>query len=75
MRELVEYIAKSLVEFPDQVQVREVSNGPAVVIELRVSRDDKGRVIGRQGRIANHIRNLVKVAAAKEGKRVVLEIV
>ena len=75
MRELVEYIAKSLVEFPDQVQVREISSGPAVVIELRVSRDDKGRVIGRQGRIANHIRNLVKVAAAKEGKRVVLEIV
>lgn len=75
MRELVEYIAKSLVEEPDQVQVREINSGSAVVIELRVAREDKGRVIGRQGRIANHIRNLVKVAAAKEGKRVILEIV
>jgi predicted RNA-binding protein YlqC (UPF0109 family) len=75
MRELVEYVAKSLVEHPDEVQVREITSGPAVVIELRVSREDKGRVIGRQGRIANHIRNLVKVAAAKEGKRVILEIV
>ncbi len=75
MRELIEYVAKSLVEFPEQVQVREISSGPAVVIELRVSREDKGRVIGRQGRIANHIRNLLKVAAAKEGKRAVLEIV
>ena len=75
MRELVEYIAKSLVEEPDQVQVREISSGAAVVIELRVSREDKGRIIGRQGRIANHIRNLVKVAATREGKRVTLEIV
>jgi len=75
MRELVDYIAKSLVEQPDKVEVHEISSGPALVIELRVAREDKGRVIGRQGRIANHIRNLVKVAAAKEGKRAILEIV
>jgi uncharacterized protein len=75
MREIVEYVAKALVEDPDQVEVREVQNGQSVLIELRVSREDKGRIIGKQGRIANHIRNLVKVAAAKEGKRAVLEIV
>jgi uncharacterized protein len=75
MRELVEYVAKALVEDPNQVEVREVHNGLSVLIELRVSREDKGRIIGKQGRIANHIRNLVKVAAAKEGKRAVLEIV
>ena len=75
MRDLVEYIAKSLVEEPDAVEVREVRSGSSTVIELKVSRDDKGRIIGKQGRIANHIRNLVKVAATKEGKRVVLEIV
>jgi uncharacterized protein len=75
MREIVEYVAKALVEDPNQVEVREVQNGQSVLIELRVSREDKGRIIGKQGRIANHIRNLVKVAAAKEGKRAVLEIV
>jgi uncharacterized protein len=75
MLELVEYIAKSLAEHPDEVQVREVGQGQLVVIELHVAREDKGRIIGRQGRIANHIRNLVKAAAAREGKRVTLEIV
>lgn len=75
MRELVEYIAKSLVEDPDSVRVREVTSGHSVLIELKVSREDKGRIIGKQGRIANHIRNLVKVAATKQGKRAVLEIV
>lgn len=75
MVELVEYIAKSLAEYPEQVQVRELGGGQSVVIELRVAREDKGRIIGKQGRIANHIRNLVKVAAAREGKRVTLEIV
>jgi predicted RNA-binding protein YlqC (UPF0109 family) len=75
MRELVEYIAKSLVEHPEEVHVREIVSGQSIVIELQVSREDKGRIIGKQGRIANHIRNLVKVAAAREGKRAVLEIV
>ncbi|MHB1131287.1 MAG: KH domain-containing protein [Chloroflexota bacterium] len=75
MVELVDYIAKSLSEFPEQVQVREINQGQSVIIELQVAREDKGRIIGKQGRIANHIRNLVKVAAAREGKRVTLEIV
>ncbi len=75
MRDLVTYIARALVDSPDEVEVRELVSGSSTIIELKVGREDKGRVIGRQGRIANHIRNLVKVAAAREGKRVVLEIV
>lgn len=75
MRELVEYIAKSLVDHPDQVRVSQIPGDQTVVIELEVAPDDMGKVIGKEGRIANAIRSLLKVAAAREGKRAILEIV
>ena len=75
MRELVEYIAKSLVDHPDQVRVNQIPGEQTVVIELEVAPDDMGKVIGKEGRIANAIRSLLKIAAAREGKRAILEIV
>lgn len=75
MRELVEYIAKSLVDHPDQVRVNQIPGDQTVVIELEVAPDDMGKVIGKEGRIANAIRSLLKIAAAREGKRAILEIV
>jgi hypothetical protein len=75
MKELVEYIARGLVEQPDWVSVTEIRGAHATVIELRVGRSDMGRVIGKEGRIANAIRTLLKVPADKEGKHVILEIV
>lgn len=74
MKELVEYIAKSLVEHPEQVRVTQVEGEQSIIFELRVAPEDMGKVIGKQGRIANAIRTLLKVAAAKEGKRATLEI-
>ena len=75
MRELIEFIAKSLVEDPDRVLVKEVEGEKTMTYELRVSGEDRGRVIGRQGRTARSIRTLLNAAASKVGKRVVLEIV
>ena len=75
MKELIEYIAKSLVDDPSQVTVTEVGGANSIIIELHVAPSDMGRVIGRGGRVANAMRTLVRVAAAKEGKRVTLEIV
>jgi hypothetical protein len=72
---LVEYIAKNLVEDPSQVSVDVIENSSSITLELRVGQGDMGRVIGKSGRIANAIRSLVRVAAAREGKRVNLEIV
>jgi predicted RNA-binding protein YlqC (UPF0109 family) len=72
---LVEYIAKNLVEDQSQVSVNVIESSSAITLELRVAPDDMGRVIGKSGRIANAIRTLVRVAAAREGKRVNLEIV
>jgi|YNPNPStandDraft_1061719.scaffolds.fasta_scaffold09225_7 predicted RNA-binding protein YlqC (UPF0109 family) len=72
-RDLVEYIARSLVKNPDQVAVREVRGRNVTVLELTVAREDMGRVIGKDGRVANAIRTLLRVAA--EDRRVVLEIV
>ena len=74
MKELVEFIARSLVDNPDDVQVSEVEGEGSVIIELRVAPDDMGKVIGKQGKIAKSIRTLTKAAAAKEGKRVGVEI-
>ncbi|MBR6018773.1 MAG: KH domain-containing protein [Lachnospiraceae bacterium] len=74
MKELVEVIAKSLVTCPDQVEVTEVVNGNSVVISLKVAPEDMGKVIGKQGRIAKAIRTVVKVAAIKEDKKVVVDI-
>jgi len=75
MKDLIEFIAKSLVEDPSQVTVSEVEGANSIIIELHVASEDMGRVIGRGGRVANSMRTLLRVVAAKEGKRVTLEIV
>ena len=75
MKELVEVIAKSLVDHPDEVVVTESENDKALVVELRVAQADMGKVIGKQGRIAKAIRSVVKAAASKENKKVIVEIV
>jgi len=75
MKDLVEFIAKSLVDDPAQVKVSEVQGANSVIIELHVRPRRHGRVIGKGGRVANAMRTLVRVLAAKEGKRVTLEIV
>ena len=74
MKELVEVIAKSLVDYPDQVVVTETENEKAIVLELRVAQSDMGKAIGKQGRIAKAIRSVVKAAASKEEKKVIVEI-
>jgi predicted RNA-binding protein YlqC (UPF0109 family) len=75
MKELVEHMARSLVNDPDAVVVREIEGVSATIYELSVAPDDMGRVIGKQGRVANAMRTLLRVAAVKDGKRVTLEIV
>ena len=75
MKELVETIAKSLVDNPEMVQVNEVAGEQSIILELKVAPDDMGKVIGKQGRIAKAIRTVVKAAAIKENKRVVVEII
>lgn len=72
-KELVEYIAKALVDNPDKVSIKETQGASVTVLELHVDRDDMGRVIGKDGRVANAIRTVLKVAAGD--RRVVLEIV
>ena len=74
MKELAEYIARSLVDNPDEVDVREFVSGRRVDLELSVAKDDMGRVIGKRGRVANAIRALLRVAADREGKQVTLDI-
>ena len=74
MKDLIEYIAKSLVEHPDEVQVRESGGGSRLRIELSVSKDDMGRVIGKGGKVANSIRTLLRVAAEREGKQATLDV-
>lgn len=75
LKELVEFIAKSLVDDPSQVHISEIVGETSVILELRVGPEDMGRVIGKGGRTANAMRTLVRVLAAKQGKRVTLEIV
>ena len=75
LKDLVEYMAKTLVEDPNQVQVNVIEGASSVTLELRVAPDDMGRVIGKSGRIANAMRTLVRVAAMRQGKRATLEIV
>ena len=75
MKELVEFIAKSLVDDPFQVYVSEIEGENSVILELRVGPEDMGRVIGKGGRTVNAIRTLIRVLAAKQGKRVTLEVV
>ena len=74
MKELVEVIAKSLVDYPEEVVVTETENEKAIVLELRVAQSDMGKVIGKQGRIAKAIRAVVKAAASKVEKKVIVEI-
>ena len=75
MKELIEYIAKSLVDDPSQVKVVETRRGPQVTLSLQVSREDMGRIIGKSGRVAGAMRTLLRVAAAVDNKRVSLDIV
>ena len=75
MKELVEYIAKSIVNAPDDVVVTEEESEEGVTLKLQVADDDKGRVIGKQGRIAEAMRSLIRVKAAKAGTRASLEII
>lgn len=74
MKELVEVIAKALVDHPDQVTVTESSSERSNVIELHVAQEDMGKVIGKQGRIAKAIRTVVKAASSNEQKKVVVDI-
>jgi predicted RNA-binding protein YlqC (UPF0109 family) len=75
MKEIVEYIAKALVDYPDQVNVQQVEGERSIILELRVAPEDMGKVIGKQGRIAKAIRTVVNAAAVKENKRVMVEII
>lgn len=75
MKEVVEIIAKSLVDYPEEVSVLETVSERAISLELHVAQSDMGKVIGRQGRIAKAIRSVVKAAASKEDKKVTVDIV
>ena len=75
MRELVEILAKALVDSPDDVVVTEKEDDKGIVIQLKVAPDDMGKVIGKQGRIAKSIRSVAKAAAFKEDKKVIVDIV
>lgn len=75
MKEIVEVIAKSLVQNPEQVEVKEIENDNITVYELHVASDDMGKVIGKQGRIAKAMRTVVKAAATRENKKVTVEII
>jgi len=74
MKELIEVIAKALVENPDEVVVTQKEDDHAIVLELHVAQSDMGKVIGKQGRIAKAIRAVVKAASAKETKKVIVDI-
>lgn len=74
MKDLIEYIVKALVDKPDQVQISETQGESVTVIEVRVADDDAGKVIGREGRIANALRTLAKAAGARDKKKVTVEI-
>jgi predicted RNA-binding protein YlqC (UPF0109 family) len=75
MKEIVDYIARAIVSAPNDVKVTEETDSGGVVIKLEVNAEDKGRVIGKQGRVAEAMRTLLRVVATKEGTRVRLEIV
>ena len=75
MKELVEFIAKSLVDNPDSVFVKEVEEEQSIVLKLTVAPEDMGKIIGKQGRIAKAIRTVIKAVAVKQNKRVIVEII
>lgn len=74
MKELVEYLVKALVDKPEEVSIVQTDGESVTILEIRVASDDAGKVIGKEGRIANAIRTIVKAAAAKNNKRVNVEI-
>lgn len=74
IQELVEYIAKSLVDDPNQVHVKTTENAQTLNVELQVAPEDMGRIIGKGGRVVNSLRTLVRIAAVRQGKRATLEI-
>lgn len=75
MKELVGVLARSLVDNPEAIEINEVEGEKSIIIELKVAEEDMGKVIGKKGRIAKAIRTVVKASAAREGKRVVVEII
>ncbi|RTZ98016.1 MAG: KH domain-containing protein [Deltaproteobacteria bacterium] len=75
MKDLIEYVAKALVDFPEQVTVNEIEGSQTSVLELNVAKEDLGKVIGKQGRTARAMRTILNAAAAKQNKRTVLEII
>jgi predicted RNA-binding protein YlqC (UPF0109 family) len=75
MKELVEFMAKSLVDNPDSVTVNEVNGEQSIILKLTVAPEDMGKIIGKQGRIAKAIRTVIKAVAVKQNKRVIVEIV
>jgi predicted RNA-binding protein YlqC (UPF0109 family) len=75
MKDLIKYIAQSLVDYPDDVEVSEIEGSTTSVIELRVAKEDLGKVIGKQGRTARAMRTILSAASAKIKKRAVLEII
>ena len=75
MKELVQYLARSLVNNPDAVEVKETEGDTTSVVELKVAKEDLGRIIGKQGRTAKSIRTIVNAAASRTNRKVVLEIV
>ena len=75
MKDLLEFLARSLVDHPEQVQVEERENADGVLLRLTVAKEDVGKVIGKQGRIARALRTVVKASAVKEGKQATIEIV
>ena len=75
MKELLEFLARSLVDHPEQVRVEETESGDQVLLRLTVAKEDVGKVIGKQGRIARALRTVVKASAVKDGKQATVEIV
>ncbi len=75
MKDLIEYIVKQIVDYPEQVKVTQVDGERTTILELRVAKEDLGKVIGRQGRIARAMRTILSVAGVKEGRKYQLEII
>jgi hypothetical protein len=75
MKALIEYIARSLVDNPEEVTVREIRRGERTILQLHVAKQDMGRVIGRGGRVANAIRTLLRVISEREGCQITLDVV
>lgn len=74
MKELLEYIIKTIVQHPEEVEVREVEGTKSVILEVRVAPEDRGRVIGKQGQTVKALQTIIRVAGLKKGKKVVIEV-